>query len=90
VSDFPPDFSIEYDQQVYRPVCVLPYVNRRGENTRLVEWLTNCPACGSEFTITTTMKFHEPRRRCDACKAPGRRVKADRKHFLAQIRGDEP
>jgi hypothetical protein len=91
VSDFPADFAIIYDEQIYRPSCVMPGHNRHGEPTRIVEWLTNCPTCGVEFTITTGMIWRDaPRRRCDACKAPGRRVKTDRKHFLAKIRGDEP
>ena len=92
MSDFPPDFAVEHDQQLYRPIAVMPYVNRNGEVTRVIEWLTNCPSCGVEFTITTGMKWRDkwPRRRCNACKAPGRYVKTDRKHFLAQIRGEEP
>ena len=90
MSDFPPDFAIEYDQQIYRPICVRPHVNKEGRETRVVEWLTNCPRCGDEFTITTTMLAGQWRRRCDACKAPGRRVKSDRKLFHSQIRGDEP
>lgn len=90
MSDFPPDFAIEWDEQIYRPLCIRPHINRKGEPTRIVEWLTNCPACGVEFTATTTMKFRDPRRRCDACKAPNRRVRFDRKLFRAQIRGDVP
>jgi hypothetical protein len=90
MSDFPPDFAIEHDQQTYRPVCVMPHTTQKGEQTRIVEWLTNCPTCGVEFTVTTTMVFKEPRRRCDGCKNPHRRVKADRRLFRAQIRGDKP
>ena len=90
MSDFPPDFSIEHDQQVYRPICVRPHVTRDGRETRVIEWITNCPTCGAEFTACTSMQFAGPRRRCDACKAPNRRVKADRKLLRAQIRGDIP
>ena len=90
MSDFPPDFAVEHDQQVYRPVCVIPRIDRNGEQTRFIEWITNCPACGQELVATTGMRFREPRRRCDACKAPGRHVKTDRKHFRVQLRGDEP
>lgn len=89
MSGFPPDFVIEHDQQIYRPLCVRPHTTRDGREIRVIEWLTNCPRCGIEFTVTTGMKFAGPRRRCDGCKSP-RRVKTDRKHFLAQIRGDEP
>jgi transposase-like protein len=89
MSDFPADFAVIYDEQVYRPVCVIPHTNQKGEQTRIVEWLTNCPTCGVEFTVKTGMMVGKWRRRCDACKSP-RHVKTDRKHFLAKIRGDEP
>jgi hypothetical protein len=90
MSDFPPDFAVEYDQQLYRPMCIRPHINRDGNEIRVIEWLTNCPTCGVEFTVTTGVMFREPRRRCDGCKAPGRRVRSDRKLFRAQIRGDMP
>jgi len=91
MSDFPADFIVLYDKQVYRPICVMPLVKGNGEQTRIIEWLTNCPTCGVEFTITTGMTWRDgPRRRCDACKAPNHRVRTERKHFLAKIRGDEP
>ena len=79
MSSFPPDFAIEHDGQVYRPAAVRPHTTQRGEVIRVVEWITNCPRCGVEFTVMTKMVFREPRRRCDACKAPGRPVSADRR-----------
>jgi hypothetical protein len=83
---FPPDFAIEYDGQIYRPIGVLPHITRDGRQIRMIEWVTNCPRCGVEFTIATTTLARNWRRRCDACKAPGRKVKADRKQFRRQIR----
>ena len=90
MTDFPPDFSVVHDQQVYRPICIRPHVTRDGRETRIIEWLTNCPRCGAEFTVSTRMQFIGPRRRCDACKGPGPHVKTDRKLFRAQIRGAAP
>ena len=89
MSDFPPDFAVEHDQQVYRPICVRPHVTKDGREIRLIEWATNCPRCGIEFTVSTTMLVRSWRRRCDGCKST-RHVKSDRKLFRAQIRGDEP
>ena len=88
MSEFPPDFIIEFDQQIYRPLCVRPHVKQDGSEIRVIEWLTNCPLCGGEFTAVTTMKFAQPRRRCDACKAPGRRVKTDRKKTAFPCQSD--
>jgi len=90
MSDFPPDFAIEHDQQIYRPIGVLTFTTRDGQESRVIEWITNCPSCGTEFTVTTGTLFREPRRRCDGCKAPGRPVRSDRKRFHRQIRGEAP
>lgn len=79
MSDFPWGFAIEHDGQRYWPLRVREHVNRKGEETSIIEWGTTCPTCGEEFSIITSMTFREPRRRCDACKAPGRPVRFDRK-----------
>jgi Zn finger protein HypA/HybF involved in hydrogenase expression len=82
MSTFPPDFAVEFDQQIYRPIGSRQHVTRDGRQTTLIQWLTHCPSCGSEFTISTNMLFSAPRRRCDDCKSPNRQVATDRKTFL--------
>lgn len=77
---FPPGFAIEFRQQLYQPLRLRPYLNRLGQQTCLIDWLTHCPECGTEFTISTGLQFSGPRRRCDACKAPGHRVKRRAPH----------
>ncbi len=73
-SEFPPNFSIDHDEQIYRPVGIRDHVTANGRNTKVIEWLTKCPQCSKEFTVITGMRFAGPRRRCDDCKAPGRPV----------------
>ena len=89
-SEFPAGFSVEWDKQVYRPVGLRKHTTKAGASVELVEWETECPRCNKVFALTTLMKFTAPRRRCDDCKAPGRRVATDRKHFMAQIAGTSP
>ena len=73
-SEFPAGFSIEYDQQIYRPLGIRDHVTANGRNAKVIAWLTKCPECRKEFTVITGMRFSGPRRRCDDCKAPGRPV----------------
>jgi len=87
MSEFPEGFALEWDGQVYRPTGTREHIRKDSTLTRLVDWTTQCPSCGKEFTIRTSLLFHAPRRRCDACKSP-RRVKTDRNLFMSQIRGD--
>ena len=45
---------------------------------KYVAWKTNCITCGTVFEITTGKSSNGPwhhRRRCDACKQPGKRAK---------------
>lgn len=96
MTGFPDGFSIEHDGQTYRPLRLRHHVNRFDAPVTLIDWLTACPSCGSEFEITTTLQWSTGRlrRRCDACKAPGRRVRVerrDRAHDLAvSSQGDWP
>jgi hypothetical protein len=88
--EFPVGFLVEHDHQVYRPIRTIVHTRKDGERTSLIEWSTNCPGCGTEFNVISTLLFRNPRRRCDSCKAPGRTVKADRKSFRRKIKGVEP
>ena len=76
---FPEGFAIELRGQVYRLVGTVPYVKRNGREITLIEWQTECPDCGTLFTMFTTATVKWARRRCDDCKAPGRRVSKGRK-----------
>jgi transposase-like protein len=77
--NLPDDLAIEWDGQRYRPIATQKHVKLNGEEITLIAWDTVCPSCGSPFVVLTTSKFTGPRRRCDACKAPGRRVKSERR-----------
>jgi ribosomal protein S27AE len=79
LTQFPPGFCITWDGQEYRPAGLRGHVRRDGTETILVDWHTNCPTCGDGMLIATTLDFHDPRRRCDDCKAPGRKVKSERR-----------
>lgn len=66
---------IEHAGQVYDRVAVRWYQTRvrgPGRWVELVDWSTHCAACGKQFITSTPKKFAATRRRCDACKAPGR------------------
>jgi ribosomal protein S27AE len=78
-ADFPFGFHITHDGQQYRPLGTRDYVRVDGQETMLIDWQTECPRCGVTFVITTPLNFGSPRRRCEECKAPGRRVKSDRR-----------
>jgi len=90
VGEFPDDFLIEWDGQTYEPIVTSGHETAAGKTIPVILWGTNCPSCGQRFTVTTTLTFRAPRRRCDDCKAPGRKVRTDRKLFRAQVRGDAP
>jgi hypothetical protein len=74
-SDFPDGFHITHDGQQYRPLGTRDYVRTDGTLALLIDWQTDCPQCDVEFVVTTTRNFAKPRRFCDDCKAPGRKVK---------------
>jgi Zn finger protein HypA/HybF involved in hydrogenase expression len=88
MSEFPEGFAVEWDGQRYAPIRTRQHIKKDGTPLLIVDWSTECPSCGQEFTLYTNLIFSSPRRRCDSCKAPGRRVRTDRKLFLRQIKGD--
>ena len=61
--------------QTYRAVDWLPYVNKAGDAIVLFRWVSDCADCGAQFTFTETPDGTITRRRCDAHRAPGRRVR---------------
>jgi hypothetical protein len=54
---------------------------RDGIMVTLLVWETECPDCGAAFEEKTTVRKSAPRRRCKACKRPGKPV---------QMRGATP
>lgn len=87
---FPPDFTITYDGQTYRPLGFRPFTTKDGNDITLIEWETNCPRCEAPFIATTTMNFRWPNRRCNACKRPGITMRSVRRKLRRQIAGAEP
>lgn len=74
-------YEILFDKQIYRIIEVRPYVNRWGYTTCITVWETKCPDCGESFRLSSGSRRHfskrrhpPPRRRCDVCKHPGKRV----------------
>ena len=76
MTDFPPGFGVTVGKQTFMAIGLRDHTRRDGGQTKLVEWETTCPDCGQRFRVMTTIVFTWPRRRCDACKAPGKRVRA--------------
>jgi hypothetical protein len=74
MTGFPEGFRIEWRGQSYRPLGTRDHTKADGSVIPVIDWETACPDCGQHFTIFTTLAFHDPRRRCDACKDPNRRV----------------
>lgn len=74
MTGFPEDFSIEWRGQRYRPLGTRDHTKTDGTVIPVIDWETECPDCRQQFTIFTTLVFRDPRRRCDACKDPSRRV----------------
>ena len=87
---FPPDFRLQYDHQIYRPLGIVPRVGSNSVITRKIAWATNCPVCGVDFVVLTLMTASKWRRRCDRCKNPALTVRAARRTFRRQIAGEEP
>lgn len=67
--------AISYHEQIYNFVGAQPHTRRDGEATTLLVWRSPCARCGDQFEITTPLISSSPNRRCQACKAPGRKVK---------------
>jgi len=75
MTDFPPDFAIHHRGQIYKPLRVRPYEKLDGTSTTVIDWQSTCPDCGKSFVATTRLSWTgEVNRRCQECKAPGRRV----------------
>lgn len=70
----PQDFT--YRGQLYSFVRQWNHTNRWGFPTKVNEFATHCPDCGQPFLMATTRRFppNYPRRRCDQCKNPHKRV----------------
>jgi hypothetical protein len=65
---------VVFDSQEFRCIGYVPHRKADGTETTLLGWDTECPSCGVTFGLKTTVVFRRPRRRCDACKAPGKRA----------------
>lgn len=66
-----------YDGQTYLLLDVQACTNRSGAKTFLAVWQSMCADCGEPFTFCQSIrrqKFQPNRRRCDAHRAPGKRV----------------
>jgi len=90
MSVLPRGFTVIWGDQTYVPISIQAHVKKGGSLTNLITWETECPSCAKQFTLLTGMAFKSPRRRCDACKAPGRKVSQDKKKFRKQIEGVLP
>lgn len=67
---------VMYKGQRYVFGGVRPIQRKDGSDALAVAWHTRCADCEAEFTCSVALGFgHTPNRRCDACKAPGKRVK---------------
>lgn len=62
--------------QVYRFEGVGRHVTKDGRVIATMKWETDCAECRRPFKLFSIGKF-EPSRRCQSCKAPGRRVARD-------------
>ena len=83
----PPDFEIDYDGQIYRPVEIEPFTHQDGRETCLISWATNCPRCDEPF-IATSLGSTFPRymrRFCDTHKGSGT-VRGMRKRLARAVR----
>lgn len=88
MKEVPDDFTIIHDGQVYRLLGARLDARRDGTPTWLLDWETDCPACGDEFVVVTPRRFHYPRRFCAACHEPGLTMKGWRRRL--RDAGDEP
>jgi len=70
------EIKIEFKGQTYRLTKSVPFVFGIDRESIACEWTSNCPDCQAEFTFKNgpTLQMDRIRRRCDDCKAPGKRV----------------
>jgi hypothetical protein len=70
--------EVAHKGQLYVWVDDRPHKTRKGEMSKLVEWSSECADCCSQFTVFTGRTPWQVtrywNRRCNTCKAPGRRV----------------
>lgn len=74
-SPFPDGMEWVFSGQRYRPLGVRDHVKLDGSATKLIDWQTACPGCGTVFSLSTGLSFNWPTRRCQDCKRPGVKVK---------------
>jgi hypothetical protein len=72
MTGFPEGFTIRLGTQDYRPVSIA--TDLRVASRKYIQWQTECPDCGKSITVSTSLVFDKPSRRCSDCKAPGRPV----------------
>lgn len=77
--------EIAYRGQRYVFTASRPHIRRDGAEVVLLDWTTNCAACGAEFTFSTPIVSSGLNRRCKACAKPGRRVRRSRMHSAAAV-----
>jgi hypothetical protein len=72
---------VQHDGQDYRLIGSRLHVKLDGTPISLLVWETDCPVCGDEFEVLTTLRFRGPKRFCDGCRETisQRTVKAWRK-----------
>ena len=76
MSGFPDGFEIDVGGQVFRPLRVQTHTKAGAAVViPVVYWQTECADCGAVMELFTLLRFRHPRRRCDACAAPGKRVR---------------
>lgn len=66
--------EISYHGQHYHVLERADYVRKDGTPSLVATLRTWCADCGRKFELTSATRFRALTRRCQACKAPGRRV----------------
>lgn len=77
------------DNQAYELREARPASRNDGSPTMLLDWETQCPACGGPFTVTTGLKTKAINRRCRGCLKPHKPVTGKRGRKV-QVRIIEP
>ena len=81
MSEQPLGFRIELRGQSYLKVGMMDHVKPDGSTVRLIEWSSHCSDCATEFRLRTTDVIRWFSRRCQTCKAPGKRVNPKPRRF---------
>ena len=69
---------VSLDDQVYELVGSRGHTRVDGSATTILEWSTNCAACGTTFIATSGIKPNALNRRCTNCRRQGKPVKGKR------------